>query len=117
MDGTPTTRELALRIRAIEEARVIQAKELERRLEEANNAIARADAERNRVVSRELFDKTIADMQGQRSTLLAGINERIDGLRTWRDTVNGGLLLLRFGAVSGVIALILYILRLAGIGK
>lgn len=98
-------------------AHTLQAQELERRLELANDAIKRADAERSRVVSRELFDKTIQDMTAQREQLLAGINDRLGRLRTWADTISGGLMLLRIGGISGIVAFILFLLHAAGITK
>jgi len=103
----PTLREyLEQRLDALDEARRLQAEELERRLELANNAIKRADEERGRVVSREVFDQRVKEE-----------DQRISDLNTWRNRIEGGLILIRVGGIAGIVALLMALARLAGVTK
>lgn len=89
-----------------DKALVLQALEIERRLELANNAIRRADDERARVVSREVFDQFVKEYDA-----------RYRALEMWKAHIDGGMMLLRFGGLAGVAALILFLLRSAGVVK
>lgn len=103
----PTLRDfLEQRLDAMDKALILQGLEYERRLELANNAIARADAERARVVSRDVFDQRAKDT-----------DHRLEDLNTWRNRVEGGLILIRVGGVAGIVALLMALARLAGVTK
>ena len=84
---------------ASNKALALQAKEYERRLEEANNAISRADRLANTYVTRELHDKFSEDIIDKIVAVTAQISEINSELASWQAR----LLTLAY-AITGIVS-------------
>ena len=78
----------------------LQAREYERRLEEANNAIARADRLANTYATRELHDRLAEQLHSKSAELKEQINELRADLSSWQ----GRLLMLAY-VITAVVSI------------
>jgi predicted Ser/Thr protein kinase len=103
-----------------EKARVIQATEYARRLDVLNHAHEEAAANWARTLPREMFDSWVKDFDKWRGEVmtraaLSSLESEVRGHTQALNRFQGATWLLGFGGFAGVIALLLALLRMAGL--
>lgn len=98
----------------------LQANEYGRRLSELNNAHERAEKALTMTVSREMFEQFKENYEQRHRTVasvesMVALEAKVDLLIRQGDRTSGALTLVRFMGVAGVVALLLGLLRMAGV--
>lgn len=120
---------LSTRENLAKEALIKQASEYERRLAELNHAHSTAMENWRTSMPRELFDQWEREYQKWKDTVqtsmqrlvtteaLDRVDVRVKEIEAGRNKVSGALVLLGFAGAAGIVALLLGVLRLAGVTK